>query len=135
LRLGQRLTLDELAARLPRHHAALADLSARSSHAFDGRLAKANDRLQNAGSLLQSYSYQGTLARGFALVRDERGRPVATAAAAAKEARVEIEFADGRTPATINAESMPRSTARPQFRQKRAPKKPASDDGGQGSLL
>ena len=130
-RLSGRLTLDELAGRLPRHNAALAGFSARAAHALDSRIDKATDRLKNAGSLLQSYSYQGTLARGFALVRDEHGRPVATAATAAKETRVEIEFADGRTPAIIDAEGMPRPSAR----AKRAPKKPTSDDGGQGSLL
>ncbi|MEM7043259.1 MAG: exodeoxyribonuclease VII large subunit [Pseudomonadota bacterium] len=131
LRLGQRLTLDELGTRLPRHRTALTDFSTRATHAFDGRLAKASDRLQNAASLLQSYSYQGTLARGFALVRDERGEPVTTAAEATKKTRIDIEFADGRTPAMINAEGMSRTPSR----QKRAPKKPVRDDGGQGSLL
>ena len=125
-RLGQRLNLDELGTRLPRHRAMLADFSARAGHAFDSRLAKAGDRLKNAGSLLESYSYQGTLARGFALVRDERGRPVASAAAAAKETRVDIEFVDGRTPAMIVAD-------RPS-KPKRKSEKP-SGDGGQGRLL
>ena len=127
LGLGQRLNLDEVATRLPRHRTTLADLTARKAHAFDSRLAKAGDRLQNAASLLQSYSYQGTLARGFALVRDERGRPIPSAAAAAKETRIDIEFADGRTPAMITAEK----SAKP----KRKPKKPAGGDDDQGRLL
>ena len=125
--LGQRLSLDELGERLPRHQATLTDFSTRAAHAFDGRLAKARDRLKNAGSLLQSYSYQGTLARGFALVRDERGRPVASAAAAANETRVEIEFADGRTPALITSDGP--------VKPKPRTKKPAGGDGDQGQLL
>ena len=126
-RMAQRLALDELAGRLPRHTTALTDFSARAVHALNARITKATDRLRNAGSLLESYSYQGTLARGFALVRDERGRPVATAAAAANEARVEIEFADGRTSAMITSDS----PTKPKAKATRSP----GSDGGQGRLL
>ncbi len=125
--LSQRLNLDELAARLPRHRTALDDFSKRADHGFDSRLAKAADRLHNAGSLLQSYSYQGTLARGFALVRNEQGQPIASAAAAANEVRIDIEFADGRTPAMITSDQPPKP--------RRKTKKPAGNDGEQGRLL
>ncbi|MGI9498488.1 MAG: exodeoxyribonuclease VII large subunit [Geminicoccaceae bacterium] len=127
LRREQRLNLDELERRLPKHRASLDDLAKRKNHAFDGRLSKAADRLQAAGSLLQSYSYQGTLARGFALVRDDEGQPVTSAADAATKTSVDLEFADGRTPAMI-------ATDRP-AKPKRAGKKPATSDGDQGQLL
>ena len=126
-RLGQRLRLDELATRLPRHRSALDDLAKRQGHALDARLTKAVDRLRNAGSLLQSYSYQGTLARGFALVRDDRGRPVTSAADARTKARVDLEFADGNTPALIETDR----TAK----KKRRADAPSGGDGGQGRLL
>lgn len=125
--LEARLTLNELATRLPRHRTTLDDLTERSTHAFQNRLAKATDRLQNAGSLLQSYSYQGTLARGFALVRDQDGKPIASAADAREKSRIDIEFADGRTPAMISADE----TAKP----KRGTKTPKRSDGDQGQLL
>jgi exodeoxyribonuclease VII large subunit len=107
------------------------DLGARATHAFNNRITGAADRLQNAGSLLQSYSYQGTLARGFALIRDERGRPVTSTAEAVEATRIDIEFADGRTPAIIATDASPPASAKP----KRKTGKPASSDGGQGQLL
>ncbi|MDH3660128.1 MAG: exodeoxyribonuclease VII large subunit [Alphaproteobacteria bacterium] len=125
-RLSQRLGLDELAIRLPRHRATLDDLALRKTHAFDGRLSHAADRLRNATSLLQSLSYQGTLARGFALVRDEQGRPVTSAAEAATKTRVDLEFADGQTPALIAADR----PAKPVKKKRRA-----HDGGDQGQLL
>jgi exodeoxyribonuclease VII large subunit len=126
-KLGSRLHLDELALRLPRQRAVLADLTARQAHAVDTRLAKASDRLASASSLLQSYSYQGTLARGFALIRDDAGRPVTSAAVASEKTRIEIEFADGRTPAMVLADG----PARPKPRSA----KPSSGGGDQGRLL
>jgi len=126
-RLGPRLGLSEVALRVVRHRASLDDLAARTAHAFDTRFAKAGDRLQNTGSLLQSYSYQGTLARGFALVRDEEGQPVTSAATASKKSRIEIEFADDRIPALIAA-------GRPVKPRTKA-KKPSAPPGDQGTLL
>ncbi len=126
-RTGARLTLDELATRLPRQLAILGDLELRSNHAFQNRLAKAADRLQNAGSLLTSYSYQGVLTRGFALVRDQDGKPVTSAADAAEKTVVDLEFTDGRTRAMITAE-------RPAKPPRRA-KTPKGGDGDQGQLL
>jgi exodeoxyribonuclease VII large subunit len=126
-RLSDRLTLDELGSRLPRHRAILADLGSRADHAVQARLTKARDRLASAGSLLSSYSYQGVLARGFALVRDDKGKPVTTAAEAKKKSRIELEFTDGRTPAMIASDQ-------PVAGKKKA-KTPKDGDGGQGRLL
>jgi len=127
-RLSGRLALDELGTRLPRHQVTLTDLSTRADHALSSRLDKVSDRLRNAGSLLQSYSYQGTLARGFAVVRDDKGKPVTSAAAASRKTRIDLEFADGQTPATVIADQ-------PSPSPKRTPKTPPRGDGGQGRLL
>jgi exodeoxyribonuclease VII large subunit len=113
--------------RLPRQRAVLEDLELRGNHAFQNRLLKAADRLRNAGSLLASYSHQSVLERGFALVRDQVGKPITSAAAAAGESKVEIEFADGRTPALIAGDFPVKS--------KSSRKKPKDGDGGQGRLL
>jgi exodeoxyribonuclease VII large subunit len=95
-RLGGRLRLDELGQRLPRHERLVAELSARQQHAVGRSLRDAGERLRAATGMLSSLSYQGVLARGFALVRDERGRLVDSAARARAHAALELEFHDGR---------------------------------------
>jgi exodeoxyribonuclease VII large subunit len=93
--------VDELRTRLPRHERALADLGARADGALRRRLRDAAQRLSAASSLLASLSYEGVLARGFALVRDEGGRPVPSAARARTETALEIQFHDGRVPTLV----------------------------------
>jgi exodeoxyribonuclease VII large subunit len=100
-RLASRLSMDELRTRLPRHERALADLGARADGALLRRLRDAAQRLSAASSLLASLSYEGVLARGFALVRDEGGRPVPSAARARAEMALEIQFHDGRVPTLV----------------------------------
>ena len=51
---------------------------------------------ERGGELLAAFSYRGVLARGFALVRDAKGRPLRTAAAITAGMPLDIEFADGR---------------------------------------
>ncbi len=99
--LGRRLTAArdanlraEKRALLERHKR-LADLDARRQAAYRTRLARLGDRLTAMGQLLESYSYHGVLARGFALVRDESGTPVRSATALNAGAAMSIEFADG----------------------------------------
>jgi len=95
-RLGARLRLDEIGQRLPRHRRLVNDLAARQQRAIGRALHDANERLRGCGSLLESLSYQGVLARGFALVRDERGRLVDSAVRAREHVALELEFHDGR---------------------------------------
>ena len=64
-------------------------------------LRGAEQRLAAASSLLASLSYEGVLARGFALVRDDRGQLVASAMRARGESALEIQFHDGRVPTLV----------------------------------
>ena len=64
-------------------------------------------RVAHSGQLLSALSYRGVLARGFALVRDEQGRAIHAAASVGPNARLSIEFADGRVAATANADRPP----------------------------
>jgi exodeoxyribonuclease VII large subunit len=50
---------------------------------------------------LESLSYRKVLERGFAVVRDESGRPVASGATLRQGQSVEIEFGDGKKGASI----------------------------------
>ncbi len=127
--LAPRLTLDELATRLPRHRESLADLSERHDHAFSSRVKTAAERLSNAASLLTSYSYQSVLARGFALVRDDAGKLVTSVKEAAKRQSLDLEFADGRMTTTAAGKGSVRTK-----RKSGSKPKPGEDDD-QGQLL
>ncbi len=87
--------------------------SERLRYMFQAMLRERTGELARLAGMLTSLSYQGVLARGFALVRDEAGRLVDSAARARAAAGLEIEFHDGRV------------TAR---RSPRTPKQPSADD-------
>jgi exodeoxyribonuclease VII large subunit len=55
-------------------------------------------RLGSLGKRIQGASPGSVLNRGFAIVRDDRGRPVIRRAAIRPGQRLEAEFADGRAP-------------------------------------
>ncbi len=64
--------------------------------------------LERADRLLAAFSYQGVLARGFALVREPAGTPLRSAAAISPGQGLDIEFADGRVAATaVSAHGSP----------------------------
>jgi len=69
--------------------------------ALANRLDQKRRGLEAQAKLLSSYSYQGVLARGFAIVRDETGVMVRRAASLNLASRVEMEFADGKAVAEV----------------------------------
>jgi exodeoxyribonuclease VII large subunit len=87
-------------------------------------------RLDNLAKLLQSYSYEGVLARGFAAVRSG-GKVVTDAAGLTVGQALDIQFRDGHV-AAVNgdAAAAPART----ISRKRKPSGPPEDDP-QGSLL
>ena len=91
----------------------------------------------SAGQLLAAFSYRGVLARGFALVRDGKGRPLRSAAAVSSRMRLEIEFSDGRVAAVADGEAPAAPSAalraKPRLRGGQGPGGQSS--GGQGSLF
>lgn len=98
-------------------------LGERAQRALVTLLQRLDARIENSGKLLSALSYRGVLARGFALVRDEAGHPLHSADSVGPNARLAIEFADGRVGATADAD-------RPAPTTKRAPSqpKPAGQD-------
>ena len=140
----QTATLANLQAR--RHHLAreqerLQRLSERSRRALTVAIQQQRARIHHAGQLLGALSYRGVLARGFALVRDENGAALPTAASIAPGARLVLEFADGRIGAIADGEPsargvQPQATAEPQAKPVRsAPAKRAAKSSDQGSLF
>ena len=86
-------------------------------------------RVEAVAALLDSLSYERVLERGFAVVRDTDGNPLARAAEATPGGAIEIQFADARLGARLEgeADSPPRRRA--------AGKKQRAGDEAQGKLL
>jgi exodeoxyribonuclease VII large subunit len=130
-RAAARLTPRLLKLRLARSSEIVITLAKRSELAQKNYLQRRWDRVRSAEQLLDAFSYQGVLARGFALVRDGDGHPLRSAAAVTGQMRLDIEFSDGRVGATAdgeNAASPPAPKAKPRPRG-------GSGPGGQGSLF
>jgi exodeoxyribonuclease VII large subunit len=106
-------------------------------HQYADRLSRcAADLLEHGrrqvdqlGKLLESYSYNSVLKRGFALVRDQDGHTVVAAAATHAGDAISIQFADGRIGARVTdgAAGAPRPAP--------APRRRDGGSGNQGSLL
>jgi len=92
-------------------------------------LAHGVRQVEQLGKLLESYSFHSVLNRGFALVRDQDGHPVMTAAETRAGDTIAIEFADGRVGARVTEgiAAVPRPPAPPRRRD--------GGSGNQGSLL
>jgi exodeoxyribonuclease VII large subunit len=90
-------------------------------------------RLESLAGLLDSYSYERVLARGFVLVRDAADHAVSSAKSVTAGAALRLQFADGQVPvtATGGAEKPPPASA-PSSSSPAPKRKP---DDKQGSLL
>ncbi len=108
----------------------VATLSDRLARAMRGRVDQHATALDGLGKLLESYSFKGTLVRGFALVRDSAGHTVMSATAAAPGSAVRIEFADGAVGATIDD-----SSGKPAPHRSTVARPPRGSGGPQGSLF
>ena len=118
-----RLAADRPTGRIAQARQASETLAERLARAGRAAVSERTARIETAARLLESYSYRGVLARGYAVVRDQRERPLTSAAAVKSGAALSLEFQDGRT--TARAASKPK------------PRKPKSEnnEGGQASLL
>jgi exodeoxyribonuclease VII large subunit len=133
--------LDSLSARFAVNVEARRDIIARGRERADGLVRRASlamdaaldrraQRLDRADGLLSALSYQGVLARGFALVRDAAGGVPLRSAAIAPGTALDIEFADGRV-AAVTGDAALKSVRAP-VRRRRA-RTAAGDE--QGSLF
>ncbi|HEY7459384.1 MAG TPA: exodeoxyribonuclease VII large subunit [Xanthobacteraceae bacterium] len=117
-----RLRPSTLQNRLHRWQERCASVAGRLEPCARSALNRLRRHLAGLDRVLTALSYQGVLARGFALVRDAGGEPVRSASAVSMNDPLEIEFADGRVPAVATGGAAPR--------QRRARNKQ-----GQGSLF
>ncbi|MBT6094684.1 MAG: exodeoxyribonuclease VII large subunit [Rhodospirillaceae bacterium] len=94
--------------------------------AMAARLKDGRSRLDNISALLESYSYQRVLERGFALVTDADGKTVASTQAVTVGDDVNLRLADGGVGARITGGGKSKQKPKP---------KPGNKDNRQGSLL
>ncbi len=104
-------------------------VTGRIERAAPARLAEKRARVAQAEQLLQSLSHKSVLARGFALVRDEQGGVIPTAALVAPGQRLRLQFLDGEVAAEAQGGKAP-----PPIKPRAAPPRKALDKG-QGSLF
>ncbi|MGB3808598.1 MAG: exodeoxyribonuclease VII large subunit [Parvibaculum sp.] len=107
----------------------LGQLDARAIAAERRHLTDLGRRLDGMGKLLESYSYQGVLERGFAVVRAGDGKPVRGSAGRKPGEALSIEFAaQDKLGVVVSGDAPLAAPARPR-------KKQSEDTGPQGSLL
>jgi exodeoxyribonuclease VII large subunit len=112
-------------AQIARQRERLLRLADRARRGLATAMQRHGARVDHAGQLLTALSYKKVLTRGFALVRDERGRAVRGAANIGPGAWLDLEFADGRVGAVADRDR-PTPTARPVSQPKPADAKPAA---------
>jgi exodeoxyribonuclease VII large subunit len=102
---------------------------------LDRRFDRAAERLAAQARLLDSFSYQNVLNRGFALVRDEQGVPLKEVQAALPGMAVVLEFRDGSVGARVAGDAAPSMkvvATSPRFRRRSRARKA---DDKQGNLF
>jgi len=120
--------------RIARNCERVAVLVARVQRAVLTLLDRRAARVERAGQLLAALSYQGVLARGFALVRGPDGHTLRAAAAVVFGMRLDIEFHDGRVGAVADTVASARSEAPSPIPDRPKPRRRTGGEG-QGDLF
>jgi len=133
--LSARLRPDAIKTRTGHHSEKLGALSNRARRGIERRLRMQKDKLSRAAALLEAYSYQGVLARGYALVSDAAGGLVRSASSVKAGDGVTLSFHDGTQQAVIKeggTSSKPTASKSKQAeksKKAKTPKKPKPADG------
>jgi exodeoxyribonuclease VII large subunit len=118
-------------ARIRRERERVEGLAERALRAIDAFIDRRDAKLAHASQVLAALSYQGVLARGFALVRGPTGTPLRAAAAVSPGLRLDIEFADGNVGAIAEG-----GRAKPHLEPVRRPRRRRLfGNPGQGNLF
>jgi exodeoxyribonuclease VII large subunit len=96
--IGSRLSPHLIRSSVRQQSERLGARTQRLHMAMPGLLSRARDRLAARGQMLELLSYKNTLARGFAVIHGPKGL-IRSTADLKPGTRVEIELADGKTPA------------------------------------
>jgi exodeoxyribonuclease VII large subunit len=96
------LKSDMVIQKMRHHQDRLTQISQRFHRHRQQDLIQRSERLNAYAQLLNSYSYRHTLKRGFALIRDEKGKPMRNAHEMAAPSEILIEMHDGTVNATAH---------------------------------
>ena len=95
-RVAPRLSLAPLRAVIANERRSLEVSAQRATRALARLVEFRRQRFDNAAKLVESLSYKSALRRGFAVVRDDKGRPIHAAESVKQWQALSIEFADGK---------------------------------------
>jgi len=132
LAVGLRANAENYRNRILRSRERVVALAGRSERAMQLFLRQRVASLESCGQLLNALSHRGVLARGFALVRDLKGKPLREAAAVRPGSEMDVEFFDGRVRAWAHDRSST-TAGKPQSPAKH--RGSGGGDTGQGSLF
>lgn len=102
-RVAGRLSPASIRSALRDGNRRIADLAPRLTRAYGKDLGSRETALTALGQLLESYSYKGVLARGFAVVQAGDGKPLTSATQAAPGTAITLVFGDGQVDATVHS--------------------------------
>ncbi len=135
----RRARLDGLARGLPDPGRIIEDMAQRldewTERLMNGLKGLVRDRsagFSRAAALLESFSYQRVLERGFALLNDDAGRPVCSLAGVSPGMGLEVRFHDGTAQVTVDE---PGGGGEKPAGKVRVPAGKPPPDDGQGRLL
>lgn len=129
-RTASLLRPEPLMADARRARTALIETARRARPALDRILMTKRQKFSAQEKLLETLSYQATLKRGYAIVKDDAGTVLRSAGTIAQSASVTLTLADGDVTAKPTGESPLKTQTTP---PKKTPKSPEGSD--QGSLF
>lgn len=125
-RSASRLRPEPLVSDTRRARKALTDTARRARPALDRILAAKQQAFASEEKLLETLSYQATLKRGYAIVRDANGKVLRTIGQVADQSEVGLTLADGQI--SLSPTGQATKATKPKA-AKPAPKKDGSDQG------
>ena len=130
-RAASRLRPEPLIADARRARNSLVDTARRARPALDRVLRAKQQDLTAQTKLLETLSYQATLKRGYAIVKDDTGKVLRSANAVAQALNVTLTLSDGDVSATPNGQSAtkPETKPKPAVTKKKTESPEGSDQG------
>ena len=117
---AQRLRPQPIEQTLARQSQTLSQISGRTEQAMRRKIEQQTQRLTKAAQLLEAYSYQGVLERGYALVQTGSGDVVRSKTGVKAGEGVTLTFADGKRGAVIEGAVKAKPKPKPKPKAKTA---------------